>query len=259
MLNQKRIQDAYYLMQRFSNTMKFTNDKNGLIWYHALCLDMLLDTSLTITPYEACYQFYLSEITTLWVDGHPEARARFFANLLLWNVRHEVYEMAHVWAGKLETCFSIEAESSFNNTFTGLRIMEALTIQLSHALVDRDLTLFEHYDREMQQIIKWMEAATRNCNCFADRFHLQRIHFELVKKFDEKLLSKLDKLMNMAHKNKNHCAYDMIMHHKRAWRNELRTDVHNFWTNHSTIGSQIELGKLASTTDRIFPFSLPIK
>lgn len=256
MIGQKRIQDAYLLIQRFYNAMKFTNDSNGLIWYHALCMDMLLDTSLTIIPYETCDQFYMSVLTTRSNDGAHEALARFFANLLLWNIRHNIQEMAHMWMNQLETCFSIEVESSFNNMFTGLRVMEALTIQLSLSIADRNLTLFEHYDNEMLKIIKVMRLALK-CNKYVvERFELHRIHFELVKKFDMKHLKKLGKLMDKALKSKNYCAYDIIKHSGRSWENKLISD--HFWINQSTCYNQINLNKFISKTDRIFPFSLPI-
>ena len=238
--------------------MKFTNDKNGLIWYHALCLDFILDTSLTIIPYDACDQFYFNEKLSFWKEGCPEALSRFFANLLLWNIRHGIHEMANVWMEKLKSAFSTGVESSFNSTFTGLRVMEALTIQLSNSITDRNLTLFEHYDKEINLISKVMKSALKCSNCFIERYELHKIHFELVKKFDERHLSRLDKLMDMAIENQNHCAYDIIKHSKRAWKNELRSELHYFWINYSTQQNQINFNTFSYSNDRIFPFSLVI-
>lgn len=238
--------------------MKFTNNKNGLIWYHALCLDMLLDTSFTIVSYETCENFYTEEISTLRKDGHQEARARFYANLLLWNIRHKIHEMAEVLMINLATCFSIEGENSFNNTFTTLRVLEILTIQLSDSIVDRNMILFEFYDKELQSIIKLKSSASKYSNFFAERLELHRIHFELVKKFDVKHLCKLDKLMEMALKSKNHCAYDIIRHSKSCWKHELRRELYYFWINHSTKTTELNFHKLMNIDNRIFPYSLPI-
>lgn len=219
---------------------------------------MLLDTSLTIIPYETCDQYYTMEKTTFWKNGRAEARARFFANLLLWSIRHEIHEMAQVWMGNLETCFSIEVESSFNNKFTGLRVMEALTIQMSISIEERNLTLFEHYDTEMQDIIKVMALALKRSDCFVELFELHQIHFELVKKFNEKHLNRLDKLMRVALRSKNYCACDVIKHSKRSWQLELDDGAQNFWIRHSSKHNQINIDKFISNTERVFPYTLPL-
>lgn len=237
--------------------MKFTNNKNGTIWYHALSLDMLLDTSFTIVSYETCNRYFLSEVTTFHKDGTRESLARFFANLLLWSTRHEVYEISFVWMENLARCFTIETQSSINDKFTGLRVMEAFTIQLTFAIKDRNVESFLHYNNEIQQIVKLMSQSFKNCKCFFERFELQRMHFEMVKKFKEKKLKNFEKLLNLALQNKNYCAYDIIIHTQRSWMCKLTSIMQDFWINHSLNENEINLNEYACT-DRIFPFSLPL-
>lgn len=257
MMNMKRIQDAYFLLQRFGCAMKFTDDKNGIIWYHALSMDMMMDTSLTIVSYDTCEQYYLNEVTTFHKDGTPESLARFFSNLLLWSIRHRIHEIAQVWMKNLALCFSIEPKSSINNTFTGLRVMEAFTIQLLIADKNRNLDLFQYFNNEMKKIIIMMSLPLKNSKCFVERYELHRIHFDIVKKFKEKRLKELDEILNMALTNKNYCAYDIIKHTQRSWKCELPTNIQDFWINHTSKENEINLSK-CSYNDRIFPFSLPI-
>lgn len=252
------MQDACTLLQRFQTAMRYMNDRNGLIWYYALSMDMLLDTSLTVETYEACDKFFLNEITTFHKDGEPEAKSRFFANLLLWCVRHKVDEMAQIWQEHLNTMhYKLESRSSLNSTFTGLRIMEALTLQLSFVIEDRNMDLFEYYDEELKGLIKLMNSKSRISNCFSERFELHRIHLKLVKKFDANHFKKLNKLMDQALKKKNNCSYDIIKHNQRSWTCQLPAEAQNFWMKHSTASNRLNLCMMVFP-DRIFPYSLPI-
>lgn len=257
MMNMKRIQDAHALLESFGRAMKLIDNKNGILWYHALGMDMLLDTSFTIVPYMTCHHYFLNERTTIHKDGTSESLARFFANLLLWCIRHDIHELAQMWMKNLAMCFAIEPHCSINNTFTGLRVLEAHTIQLAFAIKDRNIDKFQHFNNEIKQFLKMMKLALKTSNCFGDRFELHKLHFELVKRFSEKRLKKLDKLLSMALKNKNYCAYDIIRHTQRSWKCELTLKMQEFWISSSSKENAVNLNKFVFV-DRILPYSLPI-
>lgn len=256
-MNMKRIQEAHVILQRFHSAMLFMSDKNGLIWYYALSLDMLLDTGFTVETYETCEQYFFKEVTNFHQDGEKEAKSRFFANLLLFSARHGVYEMTQVWFQNLEQCYQLDHYGSLNSLFTGLRVMETFTLQVSFAIEHRNMVQFMHYDRELEKLVKILKSAIKISNCFVERFKLHQLHFSLVKDFDQKKLKCLKLLQKRAVKQLDYLALDHIKHAHRSWSNDLSPAHHNFWLNHSTSGSSIDLHQV-EYAHRVFPFSLPI-
>lgn len=236
--------------------MTLAKNMNGLIWYHALSLDLLLETSFTVVSCKDCDLFFLKNITTFHKDSTHEAQSRFFANMLLWSVRHEIYELAQIWSENLLMCFSMERERSINQTFTGLRVMEAFTLQLVYAIADRDSTLFEHFDKEMKKIEIQMEPAVEISKCFRERLELHRLHFRQVKNFESKSLEILERLKSTAIKEQKFNVVNLIGHTAKLWRHELPEFIENFWINHSMKDS-LNLNEI-SIPEQIFPFSLPL-
>lgn len=234
--------------------MKSTNNKCGLIWYHALCMDMLLDTNYTIVTYEDCDKFYLSSILTVDKSAYPEAHSRFFVNLCLWNFRHGFDKIAQALKDEL---LALHLSSSINDTFTGLRVMEALTLQLARAIESYDLNLMMKLDDALQRVIKSMASSLKTTKFNTERFKLHRLHFQLVENFDESRFSQLEKLKVKALKNRNFYAVDLITHTLNFWQNKLSENIKNFWLHHSTTDNPLKLSQI-STVNQIFPFSLSI-
>lgn len=238
--------------------MKTTYNYSGLIWYHALCMDLLIDTSFSIVSYEACYQFYMDEITTFTKDSDVEARSRFYANLWLWNVRQKDFMTSRFWMEKLSACFELETKSSMNNVFTGLRVMEALSLQLEFAIEHGNTGLsLDCHKRELKALIKKLGGAIKINSCFVERFALLKLYSELIIKFDGRKVKKLDNLMGMALKNRNYLLFDIIKHTQRSWRNELSSVNQNFWHIHNFVDNSVNISDFPFI-DRIFPFSLPL-
>lgn len=84
LLSQKQIGDILFLMQQNYESVKHNEDRTGLTWYYALCLDVLLDTSFTIAPFNACMEFYMENIEILSCLEDSFAISRFYANMWLW-------------------------------------------------------------------------------------------------------------------------------------------------------------------------------
>lgn len=61
-------------------------DKSGKTWYYALCVDVLLETSITVIPFYKCEQFFQEESDTMLNLRDPEAERRFFTCMWLWFV-----------------------------------------------------------------------------------------------------------------------------------------------------------------------------
>lgn len=62
-------------------------DKSGKIWYHALCMDVVLESGIAIIPVQKCEQFYQEEKHALINIRDAEAEKRYFTCMWLWYDR----------------------------------------------------------------------------------------------------------------------------------------------------------------------------
>jgi hypothetical protein len=256
LMNLKRFQEASSTLAKFLIGMKSSNDKNGLIWYHAMCLDLLLDATMTNVSYETCCRFFVSNMANL-PAMKDEASSRFYANCMLWNMRHGCVEVAEFWKRKLTNQFEICKENSITGTYTGLRLMETLTLEVAYFIKIKDDAGLLNVEKELNQVAKQVTAGVRNSNLFQERLQLHRLHLKMLKKFDEKKLQKLEKLENSALKNKDYLAMGIIKHTEYMWKSKQRVNIENFWLHHSCEGNSLTVNQLC-VSDRVFPFSLPL-
>ncbi|CRK95608.1 CLUMA_CG009067, isoform A [Clunio marinus] len=256
MMSLKRFDEALLLLEEFLRNVKMLNDKNGLTWYHALCLDMLLDTGFTIITYDSCNEFYINEMTSIDKITSTESRARFFGNLLLYSVRQKAFEKAQTWMGKLQLCFFLEPYGFFNDSFTSLRIMESFTLCLVHAK-EHNLTKISYYETELLSMAASMKNAFKKCWCFKERFKLQKVYLELTNENSERNLDKLENILKLALNNKNFLSYDIIKHNQRFWTFNLPPKLQTFWIDNSTSEKALYLSNYPHNS-HIFPFSLSI-
>lgn len=226
-----------------------------MIWYHAMCLDLLLDATMTVVPYEACRQFYLTEMADLTEKTHPKACARFYANCMLWNMRHGDYEIAEFWKKKLMKEFEVSKANAIIETVTGLRLIESLTLEASR-FIGND-TKLQEIENELDNVAKLVKFGVKHAKLFAERAKLHRMHLKMVKKFNEEKFEKLDKLEDGALKSLDYLTADIIKHTKKVWEGRLRMNVMNFWVNHSTQRDPLTIFQLFFS-GRVFPFSLPL-
>lgn len=60
------------------------SNRTGIIWYYALCMDVVLDTCYRVITYEECENFYLDETSSFRSPVNSNASSRFYANMWLW-------------------------------------------------------------------------------------------------------------------------------------------------------------------------------
>jgi hypothetical protein len=218
-------------------------------------MDMLLDTSFTILSYADCEEFFLGKPS--WFADRVMSKScnRLVANIMLWRVRHQIYDDTTFWISKLTD--KRATEPSMSSVFTGLRIMEILTLHLAHALDKRDSTGVTLFKDKLRRQTKKLSAEMRVVKCFYERFVLHQVHSAMVEEYNTKHLKTLEKLLGVALRNKNFCSHDIIKHTLRCWRLEVSPEVKSFWVRHSVKENPLDLFKVPFH-ERVFPYSLPI-
>lgn len=255
-MNLKRFQEAATTLGKFLIGINSNKYQNGIIWYHAMCLDLLLDASITVVSYETCVKFYVEDMSKM-TDMNREGSARFFANCMLWNMRHCCVDVAGFWKWKLMDIFEISKNYSVSGTYTGLRLMETLTLEVAYFIsIKKDLEL-QKVERELKNVTKLVSAGVRSSNLFQERLKLHQLHLKMLKTFDEKKIQELKKLETSAIKNKDYLTVEIIKRTGNLWKNDVKSGLVNFWLHHSTEGDSLTVDRLCFSS-RVFSFPLPL-
>ena len=102
----ERIDALKKLLTEFHFAAEKRKDKNEILWYHALVIDLLLDTCHHLITYDESCSFYLDLVSSSYFDkNNHEAVSRFIANFWLWSVTKSMRE----WSERLmeEMCVRV--------------------------------------------------------------------------------------------------------------------------------------------------------
>lgn len=196
LMSLNRYQEAVALLTKLYSVASYRDEIYGLIWYHALAMDFLLDTGKTLETFENCKKFYFRNVLGREIDD--ESLQRLQANFLTFSSRQNQHEK-NAWIKKLET-FKLGEKSSLNQYFTALRLYES---------------------RDFRYGIKSSLKNTKNIPQFLKvRFSLLNIQFESIIMKRNGILKRLDDLKKNAVKSRNFLCIDLI----RNFEDSLRTD-----------------------------------
>lgn len=182
LLQAERIDAAKKLLTEFSGIVRYYDEENGLIWYYALAMDLLLDTCHSIITYEECYKFYLELVTSShFVDKNQEAVSRFIANFWLWSIRNDMRERSERLMEGLRARFRLSAHSSINDVFTGIRVVEALSLHYLNARNMKSITSQSSLNKLIARYLNTLKFTVKSSRqCFHERLLLHELHFEMI-------------------------------------------------------------------------------
>lgn len=202
LMSLKRFQEAISLLTKLYSVASYSNEIYGLIWYHALSMDFLLDTGNALETYENCKKFYFQDISNLHEKIEDESLLRLFTNFLTFSSRLNQHEDKHIWMTKLKT-FKLEKYSSLNQIFTALRLYESSDEEKDfHNTIERDLRMMKNFPQFLRV-----------------RFSLLNIQKKSINTMKTKrngILKRLDDLKNRSIKNRNFLCVDLIKHFEES-------------------------------------------
>jgi hypothetical protein len=256
-MNSKRYQEASTSLAKFLIVMKTHENDTGLVWYHALCLDCLLDVTMTCCSYETCCQFFVDNMEC-FLKCDREASSRFYANSMLWNMRLGCVEVAEFWKRKLMKQFEISMAHSIVGTYTGLRLVETLTLEAVYQTEVRNFEELKIVEAEIAKVSVKIAAGVKNSNMFDERHKLHQLHLQMLKSFDKSKLPVLKQLEMLALSKNDFLAIDIIKFTRLFWKGNLKSKEANYWQRHSTEDTTPTIEQL-STHNRMYTFSLPLR
>lgn len=154
---------------------------------------------------------------------------------------------------KVVQTFTLTNFELLNKTITGIRVMEALNLQMIRSIDTRNVNSFKYYEKEMKQIIKKMNVLVDSTNCLQARYQLHVTHCRHLKKVESKNIKKLIELKKLALKMNDYCTYDILLHTIQLWKCKLPNHAKTQWQDQ---GRNVD--DIFYSDDRIYPFSLEI-
>lgn len=212
LMSQKRLIDVMSMLARFELIMKQDDNFTGLTWYYALCMDLTLDTSVTIVSFEECKQFYLENIEHFSRLIDKQATIRFYANLLLWAERKNYWEESYVFFEHVHKTFKFSSNDTCTNILNAIRILEALILSLINMLKCRNVELIKERELEIRQYLTAIEQALSVTRTHIARFLLVRAFFHQVINFKYENAYVLEVAMTQALDNSSFMVYEIIRH-----------------------------------------------
>lgn len=169
------------------------------------------------------------------------------------SVRKNWPEAARQWMQKLVPFFSLTNSDLLNKTFSGIRVMEALNLQIIHSIDTRNVDSYFYFENEMKNIMKTMDILVDVTKCLRARYQLHIIYFYHLKKPDNNNIKKLVKLKELALKINDYCTYDTVLHTIQLWECKLPSHAKTQWEDNGN-----NVNDIFYSDDRIYPFSLQI-
>lgn len=232
LLQSERIDAMKKLLTKFSAVARHYDDQNGLIWYYALAMDLLLDTCHSIITFEECFNFYLELVTSsYYIDKNREAVSRFIANFWLWSIRNDMRERSERLMEGLRTRFKLDAHSTINDVFTGIRMVEAQTLQYMNAIKTKNIASQSSLHSQIERYLNILKYNVKSSSrCFNERLLLHELHFDMInRKVSSNLLDlRMNTLMEKSLKKKKNFTFNYIRYLKlNLWgRKEMKK---NYW------------------------------
>ncbi|KFB35731.1 hypothetical protein ZHAS_00002631 [Anopheles sinensis] len=232
LLSHRRIGDTVRILQNLWDLVRHSRDRMGLIWYYALCLDVLLDTSCTIVPYRKCEHFYFENRPSLVGGRERYAISRLYANLWLWCVRYGAWTAADNWVVLLQDQFTLGAHDSTINVSTALRIVEGLILTLIQHIEARNAAMIGRVRATIEQLLERIEEALTISKNHVAKYELMRIYYRQVVTPSGRVFRRLADASKLAHGRNDHLCYDHINHTAKFWNRELSPALETFWLDH---------------------------
>lgn len=191
----KRFQEAISLLTKLYSVASYSNEIYGLIWYHALAMDFLLDTGNALETYENCEKFYFQNVSNREIEDESSVRLEanfqtFLSRLHQHGRRRELSSMT-----KLKKTFKLERNSAMNKIFTALRLYESSDDRDFRETIEKDLKKLKNFPQFLRV-----------------RFSLLKIQRKSMITTKSNILKRLDDLKNRSIHNRNFLCVDLIKH-----------------------------------------------
>uniref|UniRef100_A0A182M8Z2 Guanylate cyclase domain-containing protein n=1 Tax=Anopheles culicifacies TaxID=139723 RepID=A0A182M8Z2_9DIPT len=282
LLSNRRIAETVQTLWTLQKLIVHQQYRTGQIWYYAICLDVLLDTSCCIESYRRCENFYFKNRESFLTQRNGFASARLFANLWLWCVRYGAWVAADNWLVLLRENFALSVHDSTININTAIRIVEGMVLTLIYHIEARNTAQIRRVRACIETLLGSVEQALSINRNHVARFELMRIYYRQVVDPDGgDVRRQLATAAKRAQSRNDHLCHDHIQHTAKFWYRELPPALETFWLDHAAGSDRIDgasrnqsfaagslfgisneqlydYGSCIMNHERIYPYSMPL-
>uniref|UniRef100_A0A182SVP6 Guanylate cyclase domain-containing protein n=1 Tax=Anopheles maculatus TaxID=74869 RepID=A0A182SVP6_9DIPT len=234
LLSNRRIAETVQTLWTLQKLIIHQQYRTGHIWYYAICLDVLLDTSCCIESYRRCENFYFKNRESFLTQRNSFASARLFANLWLWCVRYGAWVAADNWLVLLRENFVLSVHDSTININTAIRIVEGMVLTLIYYIEARNTAQIRRVRTGIETLLGSVEQALSINRNHVARFELMRIYYrKVVDPAAGNVRRQLAAAAKRAQSRNDHLCHDHIQHTAKFWNRELPPALETFWLDHA--------------------------
>uniref|UniRef100_A0A182YM95 Guanylate cyclase domain-containing protein n=1 Tax=Anopheles stephensi TaxID=30069 RepID=A0A182YM95_ANOST len=235
LLSNRRIAETVQTLWTLQKLIIHQQYRTGHIWYYAICLDVLLDTSCCIESYRRCENFYFKNRESFLAQRNSFASARLFANLWLWCVRYGAWVAADNWLVLLRENFVLSMHDSTININTAIRIVEGMVLTLIYHIEARNTAQIRRVRAGIETLLASIEQALSINRNHVARFELMRIYYRQVvdPAGGGNVRRQLAAAAKRAQSRNDHLCHDHIQHTAKFWNRELPPALETFWLDHA--------------------------
>uniref|UniRef100_A0A182QFI7 Uncharacterized protein n=1 Tax=Anopheles farauti TaxID=69004 RepID=A0A182QFI7_9DIPT len=259
LLSHRRIAETVQTLWTLQKLLVHHQYRTGHIWYYAICMDVLLDTSCCVESYRRCENFYFKNRESFLAQRDTFASARLFANLWLWCVRYGAWVAADNWLELMREYFSLSVHDSTINIHTAIRIIEGMVLTLIYHIEARNTTQTRRVRAEIETLLGNVgQALSVNRNHVA-RFELMRIYYRQVVAPDRGSSAcrrQLAAAAKRAQRRNDHLCHDHIQHTAKFWHRELPPALETFWLDHAAGSNQSDGASQSQSFNAGSPFGI---
>lgn len=209
LLSQKRISDIQVMLLSFYTVMRHQDDLTGLTWYYAMCLDVLLDTGVTIRSFIECRTFYTNKFDQLPLQGDNEAIARLYANLCLFCARTNRWHFTSIFKS---TKFESSKHKTCVNILTDLRVLETKILNIMRMIETRNMDGVKRLKDEIRLLEGNIKEALKISKFYTARFNLLDTYFYQIVSFSEENVSFMEEIKRISLETGSFIVHDMAHH-----------------------------------------------
>lgn len=222
LMRSQQIQEMVKLLQEFHLIIRNHYDREGLIWYYALSMDMLLDSYHNIITYDECDKFYLEILSTTISEKYARAYERFLANFSLWSIRNNLLEKSELIIHNMRNNFSIRVSSNVNDIFTAIRLLEILTMHVKDDVVKGNMENAVHILNKAKVLLNDIRKKNKISQCFDELLKFYQICLDNATKFELSSIIQLFVLEKRVIKKKDFYSLNLIRKKRLAWSKKLK-------------------------------------
>ncbi|XP_024946802.1 adenylate cyclase type 10 [Cephus cinctus] len=253
----RRHDEAVSMMRGLEFNCNDDVDKSGRTWYYALCVDIQLETGLTILPYRKCEQYYQEQGQTMINLRDPESEKRYFTCMWLWCIRTEHLEAAIVWKTEMINACNVASEFSIATSFTATKRLEGLIISYVHKINSRNIKAIGHLIVEIKKQFKVINKIIKVIKIIYPRYNLLKAYYHMVHSRKKLGMKYLQRSKTLAIKMENIMIYEWASHCEKVWTGAINSIQCDMWKENVTKEKIVGWHEI-DTRSNVVPYSLPL-